>query len=101
MIDRGRARGRLPLYGSADWAALRENDPRRVAAAVAAAEAWREYTSTERVAADLRRQLDDEDMAVLARLRQASWDVSASRDWVVEAARPTYDELRRRRGQAA
>ncbi|GAC1332365.1 MAG: hypothetical protein NVSMB13_21020 [Mycobacteriales bacterium] len=41
VIERGRAVGVLPRYGSDGWFALAPNDPRRLAALVLAAEAWR------------------------------------------------------------
>lgn len=41
LIANGLAVGPLPEYGSADWAALQDDDRRKVAATVEAAERWR------------------------------------------------------------
>ncbi|WP_197285937.1 DUF2742 domain-containing protein [Nocardiopsis sp. NRRL B-16309] len=40
LIDRGKARGDIPLFGSRAWCELPDNDPRKAAAAVRAAETW-------------------------------------------------------------
>ncbi|MEU0035506.1 hypothetical protein [Streptomyces sp. NPDC006333] len=37
----------FPRYGSAEWQALHPDDPRRLAAALAAAELWRKYGDEE------------------------------------------------------
>ncbi len=41
LIAAGQAAGALPLYGDAVWRLLADDDPRKVAATVRAAEAWR------------------------------------------------------------
>ena len=41
LIDNGQAVGEIPEYGSPDWAALDDDDRRKVAATVIAAEQWR------------------------------------------------------------
>ncbi|KLL10809.1 MULTISPECIES: hypothetical protein [Protofrankia] len=40
-IRAARAAGRIPSYGSPEWAALPDDDPRRAAAILVAAESWR------------------------------------------------------------
>ncbi|MFL1432742.1 MULTISPECIES: DUF2742 domain-containing protein [unclassified Nocardiopsis] len=40
IIDRGKDCGPLPLFGSREWCQLADDDPRKAAAAVRAAEAW-------------------------------------------------------------
>lgn len=89
----------IPAYGSPDWDALPDQDPRRAASIIRAAEAWRDHLSPERVAEDLRRQLADEDQAVRRRIRETSWDVAAAADWEQLSRTPTFAELCDRRGQ--
>lgn len=89
----------VPRYGSTEWDELDEQDPRRAAAVITAAEAWRRHCSPEQVAEDLRQQLVDEEEAVWRRIRELSWDLSASGDWEAIARRPTYAELCDRRGE--
>lgn len=89
----------VPTYGSADFDSLADQDPRRAAAVIIAAECWRDHCSPGRVAADLRRQLLEEEAAVWRRIRETSWDVSASTDWVAQSRRLTWDELCDRRGE--
>jgi len=48
---------------------------------------------------DLRRQLAEEDAAVLRRIREASYDVAAAADWAAVASRPTHAELTERRNR--
>lgn len=93
--------GELPPYGSSEWQQLPADDPRRSAAVVVAAEAWRDHRSPERIAVDLRRELQATDMQVLARFKGASVDVSAAADWTARASAPTHDELERRRAVPA
>ncbi len=57
LIERGRAAGRTPSYGSAEWCRLGHQDPRRVAAVVIAAEGWAEHYDSEQVALRLRDEL--------------------------------------------
>jgi hypothetical protein len=42
IIERGRAAGPIPVYGSPEWAALPPNSLQAVAATVVAAECWRD-----------------------------------------------------------
>lgn len=93
--------GRLPLYGSPDWAALPARDPRRWAAVIAAAEAWRDYRSPERISIETRRALQDEDARLISRMKDAAVDVSSGTDWGSHAVRPTHAELERRRSVVA
>ncbi|MGE5698336.1 MAG: hypothetical protein ACM4D3_24730 [Candidatus Sericytochromatia bacterium] len=41
LIHAGQRRGELPRYGDETWLRLDDRDPRKVAACVVAAEAWR------------------------------------------------------------
>lgn len=92
-IRAARAVGPIPQYGSAEWAALPARDPRLWAAAIAAAEAWRDYCSPERIALDLAAEQD----AFTRRMKAASVDVSMAADWAAIASQPTHAELVRRR----
>lgn len=40
LIKRGQDHGEIPLYGSREWCELADDDPRKAAAAIRAAEAW-------------------------------------------------------------
>ncbi len=103
-LDRIRAagrHGRIPLYGSPDWAALPARDPRRWAAVIAAAEAWRDHRSPERISIEIRQALQDEDARLISRMKDAAVDVSSATDWTSHAARPTHAELERRRAVVA
>jgi hypothetical protein len=86
-----------PRYGSSEWDELPDQDPRRAASIVIAAEAWRDHCSPSRVAEDMRRQLAEEDTAAWRRIREASWDVSAARDWRALSQQATFAELQQRR----
>lgn len=99
-IARGFAVGPVPLYGSAEWQALAEDDPRWMAAVARAAEASRDHRSLERVEADLREALAQENASIRARMREASWDVSRARDWSRVASEPTREEILARREAA-
>jgi hypothetical protein len=57
VIDRGRLTGEIPRYGSPAWCALPPNDPRAIAACVAAAEAWRQHCDPATVRRDLELEL--------------------------------------------
>lgn len=61
----------IPRFGSPEWDALPEQDLRRVAAVLIAAEAWRDHCSPDRVAEDLEDQLDADDLLVRDRLDHA------------------------------
>jgi len=97
LLGRVPAGADIPSYGSWAWSVLPDQDPRRAASVIVAAECWRDHRSPQRVAVDLRLQLAEEDAAVWRRIRETSWDVSVAADWVALAASPTYAELRKRR----
>jgi hypothetical protein len=99
LIGRVADRGTIPKYGSSEWDALPDQDPRRAAAVVVAAEAWRDHCSPERVAADMLAEMVHVDLEIARRVREASWDVSAARDWAALAQSPTFAELCERRGE--
>lgn len=86
----------IPRYGTSQWNALADQDPRRAASVIIAAESWRNYTSPEQVA----REMAAEVLQDRWELRQASLDVSRATDWAAVAARPTQAELQQRRGAA-
>lgn len=46
LVRRGQALGAVPRYSSSAWRALPDNDPRKVAACVVAAECWAEHVDT-------------------------------------------------------
>lgn len=91
-----RAERPIPRYGSDEWIELPENDLRRVAAVIVAAECWRDYTSPETVFEDLIESQRVDDALVLARIRATSADV---RDGLPPgwAGATTNAELKRRR----
>lgn len=74
LIRRGRALGAVPRYSSAAWRALSDNDPRKVAACVVAAECWVDHVDTleQRLHAEVaaaraeRENYEDEQWAVMA-----------------------------------
>jgi hypothetical protein len=83
LIALGRSYGDIPLYGSAEWAALDRLDPRRFASVVRAAECWR-LDGTDEVMRDrLADELADADMFTRWRVREAGLDVHGrgSTDW--------------------
>lgn len=96
LLARVADRSTIPRYGTARWNALADQDPRRAAAVIIAAESWLNYTSPEQVA----REMAAEVLQDRWELRQASLDVSRATDWAAVAARPTYAELQQRRGAA-
>lgn len=101
MLRRYDPAGVAPRFGSAAWLALSADDPLRVAGVIRAAGAWVQHCSRAQVEADLREQLAAEDRAVVERIRQCSYDVSAAADWDAVARQPTFDELARRRAYRA
>lgn len=96
LLELGRRNGPIPIYGSPDWHALEPADPRRFAAAVAAAECWRQDGLDHNIAQRLTQELYDADTLLRARLRLASWDVADTTDWTA-GFRPSHTELARRR----
>jgi hypothetical protein len=102
-IAAGRAVGELPDYGSPAWHELADDDPRKVAAALVAAEVHRYEVAT--LADRLARELA-ELRAIAERERAEALDAHGRR--VAEAAaaqvlgrRPSAAELARRRGEPA
>lgn len=71
----------IPRYGSWAWRALPDQDPRRAAAVMIAAESWLDHISPERVAEDLRIDMQERDDELRRRVRGASGDVWHARDW--------------------
>lgn len=97
-VERLRAvAGTLPLYGSPEWDALADRDPRRWASVIVAAECWRDHRSPGRVSLDMRRVLAEAETLHIARLKDAAVDVSQAADWAAIAGNPTHAELVRRR----
>jgi hypothetical protein len=82
-----------PRYGSAEWDALPDQDPRRAAAVLRGAEAWRRHCSPWQVAQDLADEMAATDLEIARRVKESSWDIS--RDWSVSGE--THAELARRR----
>ena len=87
----------LPLYDSAQWWALEADDPRRWAAVVRAAAAWRFEGRLDQIEQRLQEELARVDRMVLERLRSASHDIAGALDWNALAAEPTHAELTQRR----
>lgn len=83
----------VPLYRSAEYDALPEGDPRRLASMRRAADLWWADGQPEAIA----ERLDQEDREVRARLRAMSGDLSDATDWQTVAAEPTHAELIQRR----
>lgn len=101
ILSRVADRRSIPRYGSDEWNALPDQDPRRAAAVIVAAEAWRDHCSPAQVALDLLGDLVEADRELMRRVREASWDVVGTRNWLAVAQSPTYAELQQRRGEAA
>lgn len=93
-------RSTIPRYGSPEWDALPEMDPRRAASVVLAAECWRDYCSPAQVALDLLGEMEQADTELRRRIREASWAVCSGADWVALSKSPTHSELQRRREEA-
>jgi len=92
-IRAGQAVGQVPRYGSAAWLRLGDRDPRKVAAVVIAAEAWR-WDSLElpdRLAGEL-----DEARRTTEELDAAEWSLAAA-SVRRTASTPTLLQLERRR----
>ena len=89
--------GRLPIYGSREWWALEDDDPRRWASVIRAAACWRHESRLDVIDERMRAELERVDQLVVERVRAASHDVAGALDWTALAAEPTHDELARRR----
>lgn len=98
LIGRVEDRASIPSYGSPEWDALPDQDPRRAAAVMIAAEAWRDHCSPAQVALDLLAEMARVDEEVARRVKEASWDVCGDgARWEALAASPTHAELQQRR----
>lgn len=97
LIDRGRAAGDIPLYGSSEWDALPDSDPRKVASCVRAAELWRSDGEPDAIRARLLEDLEQTERYLAHRIREASKDVSDAHDWAAASRRVSWAELQRRR----
>jgi hypothetical protein len=93
LLDLGRRHGEIPIYGSADWEALDNLDPRRFASTVRAAECWWLDGTDEVMRARLVDELATADLLARWRVRMAGHDIrEAVDDWpgvydVVQARR--------------
>jgi hypothetical protein len=89
-----------PRYGSTEWDGLPDQDPRRAAAVIIAAEALVDLCRAEMVSRDLR-VIAEQMRAELAvegrRFRETSWDVSRALIWAREAHKVPFAEVKRRR----
>jgi hypothetical protein len=93
-LTRDRPRSPQPPFGTAEWMALPEDDPRRMRAVWHAAWCWHYWWQPEMIG--MRRMQADRDMC--DRLRAASADVSSAGGWAKLAQRASHAELVRRRG---
>jgi hypothetical protein len=75
LICLGHARGELPIYGSPEWEALDQADPRWLASTLRAAECWRLDGTVDNIRTRLRTELDEADLYVRWRVRLAGLDV--------------------------
>jgi hypothetical protein len=90
-----------PRYGTDEWHALPDQDPRRAAAVMRAAEAWRRHCSPWQVAQDMRDSLAEIRDVIAYTFVQTSHDVAEAEaaDWDAIFDRPTFAELCDRRGE--
>jgi hypothetical protein len=100
LITRAGDRHAIPRYGSEAWDALPDQDPRRAAAILIAAEAWRDHLTPERIAQDLTDEIHAQNHLAARLLVETSHDVYQAADWENIFNRPTHAELQRRRGEA-
>lgn len=87
----------VPMLGSAEWLALAELDPRKIAAAVGPAVAHLAESTPAAVASRLRIELDEFATAWRRAHREASADVSRARTDLGYGIGPSHAELARRR----
>ncbi|HEY9411434.1 MAG TPA: DUF2742 domain-containing protein [Jiangellaceae bacterium] len=102
LVELGRRHGPVPRYGTPEWEALPDGDPRVFAAVVIAAECWRRDGTPEAIAARLRQELEESDRLVLYRQFGAERDVHAA--WMEQPARrrvwrPSNAVMQRRRNE--
>lgn len=95
LIDK--AAGDIPIYGSPEWDALDDTDPRKVAACVRAAEAWRQDGEPDAIRAQVLDDLAQIERYFAYRMRQASKDLRDGHDWAAASRRVSWAELQRRR----
>jgi len=98
-IDRAREKGSIPSPGSAEWRALPDTDPRKVAAVIEAAWAWADNAIRADPATEMNAFLDalarfDDELDRLIEKRTAL-AVARSQDW--SRIGPAWEELQRRR----
>jgi hypothetical protein len=81
----------VPAYGSAQWCALRPDDPRRTAAVIEAAELWRQQ------------QAEEQRLAELAEADPEAWfrEVTAEADAAARPITRTLAHMRAARGSRA
>lgn len=91
----GRATGPVPQYGSAEWEALPDNDSRRVAACVIAAEAWRTFWSPKEHERRLRTEIEAAHLIE----EEPRWTPEIVAQVHRSANRPSFAELSERRGE--
>jgi hypothetical protein len=85
----------VPALGRAEWLALDERDPRKLAAAIRPALAYLVESTPEAIAARLRAELDEFATAWRRTFRETSWDIS--RAMTNLGTGPSHAELVRRR----
>ena len=101
LLDLGRRCGEIPIYGSEEWQALDDLDPRRFASVVRAAEAWYAEGTDGAIRARLLDELAVADLLARWRVRAAGLDVpGAIDDWpramdVAQARAAGYEALER------
>lgn len=99
LLDRADRVGPIPAFGSPEWAALDDRDPRKPAAAVRAALAWRHEADPHTITSRLRDELDLIDRVMADRMTAVAHDLSAAGDWSRLASGPTARELAARRAR--
>jgi hypothetical protein len=87
----------VPALGRAEWLALDERDPRKLAAAIRPALAYLVESTPEAIAARLRAELDEFATAWRRAHKEASADVSRARTDLGYGIGPSHAELVRRR----
>jgi hypothetical protein len=99
LISRVPDRRSIPRYSSPAFDELEEQDARRAASIMIAAEAWANHTSEWQIAQDMRDSLAEINDVIAYTFVQTSHDVAEAADWDAIFARPTYAELCDRRGE--
>ena len=86
----GRPRRELPRFGSSEWHALDDLDPRKMAAVIVSAACWWDSCRPARIAQDI------EDELIVAQQLQAQRFAGVAHDVRRRANSPTWAEIRRR-----